>query len=192
MSGHPPSHTRPNTLGDRPEIDPTAYVDPSALIIGKVRVGPRTFIGPCAVIRADELDEHGMVGSITIGPECNVQDGVIIHSLGGQSVTIGSRVSLAHGCVVHGPCTIGDDCFVGFRAIVYSAQLMERTFVGHGAIVESVELRDGVMIPSGSVVNSTEAASHLTMAGPSQREFMRKVIAANIKLAQGYAKKGTP
>jgi carbonic anhydrase/acetyltransferase-like protein (isoleucine patch superfamily) len=154
--------------------------------MNSISLGPKVFVGPCAIIRADEPDVSGTVGSIAIGPECNMQDGVIIHSLGGKSVTIGTRVSLAHGCVVHGPCAIGDGCFVGFRAIVYNANLKERVFVGHGAIVEGVELEAGALVTARNAVSSAEQGNRLPTVGPPHLEFMEKVITSNIRLVQGY------
>ena len=80
---------RPNPNGDIPKVDPTAYIDPTALLIGNVHIGPQVFVGPYAVIRADETDDKGQVQPIDIADECNVQDGVIIHALGGSGVKIG-------------------------------------------------------------------------------------------------------
>ena len=50
---------RPNPNGEMPVVDPTAYIDQSAQIIGKVRIGEQVFVGPNVVIRADETDENG-------------------------------------------------------------------------------------------------------------------------------------
>jgi len=179
---------RPNPAGDQPRVDSTAYIDPTAQVIGKVEIGPATFIGPNAVIRSDETGESGQVASIVIGPECNVQDGVIIHSLGGETVTVGARVSLAHGCVIHGPCRIAEDSFVGFRAVVFKAGLESRTFIGAGAIVEGVELPAGTLVPPGTVVNSPDMVWDLLRTGPAQYAFMDEVVATNLKLVQGYKK----
>ena len=106
---------RLNHMGDWPQVDPSAYIDPTAQLIGKVRIGPRVYVGPNAVIRADEADSSLRVSPIEIGSECNVQDGVIIHALSGSKVMVGRRSSLGHGCIVHGPCTLGKRCFIGFR-----------------------------------------------------------------------------
>ena len=177
-----------NPTKDQPEVTPSTYIDPSARIIGKVEIGPRVFIGPFAVIRADEVSVSGDVAPITIWPECNVQDGVIIHSLGGHHVALGSRVSLAHGCIIHGPCDIGDHCFIGFRAVVFKATLGAGTYVGTGAIVEGVELPPGALVPTGAVVNTPEAVSRLPKVGKVEQEFMQKVVETNLKLAEGYLK----
>ena len=110
---------RPNPFGDWPEVPPTAYIDPTAQVIGHVKIGQYVFVGPNAVIRADEQDDSGHVCPIIVEDECNVQDGVIIHALAGTEVTIGQRTSLAHGAIVHGPCRIDEDSFIGFGAVVF-------------------------------------------------------------------------
>jgi carbonic anhydrase/acetyltransferase-like protein (isoleucine patch superfamily) len=175
-----------NPADDRPDVSPFSYVDPSARIIGNVEIGPRVYVGPCAVIRADEAGACGEVAPITIWPECNVQDGVILHSLGGHRIFVGSRVSLSHGCIVHGPCSIGDHSFIGFRAIVFKANLGAGTYVGTGAIVEGVELPPGALVPAGAVVNSAEAVSRLPKTSEDEQAFMLKVVETNIKLVEGY------
>ena len=177
---------RPNPAGDQPRIDSTAYIDPTAQIIGKIEIGAGAFIGPNAVIRSDELGGSGEVESIVIGPQCNVQDGVIIHSLGGEPVTIGARTSLAHGCVVHGPCRIGENCFIGFRAVVFRAVLESGTFIGAGSIVQGVGMPAGVLVPPGTLVDSPDMVSGLPKTGPAEHAFMEDVVATNLKLAQGY------
>ena len=177
---------RPNSLGNMPRINPSAYIDPTAQIIGNVEIGHGVFVGPNAVIRADEIGESGAVEPILIGSECNIQDGVVIHSLGGELVTVGSRVSMAHGCVIHGPCTVGEGSFIGFRAIIFKATLDAVTFVGHGAIVQGVELPAGAMVPPGMVVLSQETADGLPKAGPKEDEFMEEVVETNLELARGY------
>ena len=99
-----------NPQGDHPQIDNTAYIDSTAVIIGRVKIGKNVFVGPGAVIRADESES-----SITVEDNCNVQDRVIIHALENSSVLIEKNTSLAHGCIIHGPCKIGEDCFVDFK-----------------------------------------------------------------------------
>ena len=74
---------RKNPQGDLPEIHPTAFVDPTAIICGRVVVEENVFIGPYAVIRADERKADGGIDPITIGAHSNIQDGVVIHSKSG-------------------------------------------------------------------------------------------------------------
>jgi len=177
----------PNPDGDQPQVDSTAYVHPSAQIIGKIYVGSQVFIGPNAVIRADEADDNGKVSPIEIGPECNVQDSVIIHALGGTKVKIGQRTSLGHGCIIHGPCSLGEGCFVGFGAVVFDATLGDGVFVGTGAVVQRVELVPRSLVPPAVSVLCREHVIRLVSATSStEREFMEKVVAANLMLTKGY------
>lgn len=177
---------RPNPSGDWPQVDPTAYVDLSARIIGKVRIGPRAFIGPGAVIRADEPGADGAVSGVEIGAESNVQDGVMVHALAGTEVRIGMRTSLAHGAIVHGPCTMAKDCFIGFRALLFDAELSEGVFVGHAASVSHIKLPAHLSVPAGSFIGTAEASSALPRTDARQREFMQKVVQTNRWLADAY------
>ena len=72
-----------NPQGDYPQVDKSAYIDSTAVIVGKVDIGKNVFVGPGAVIRADEPGSL-----ITIKENCNVQDRVIIHALENTSVLI--------------------------------------------------------------------------------------------------------
>ena len=187
MAKKPAISIRPNPNGDWPIVDPTAYIDPTAQIIGNVLIGPEVFIGPNAVVRADESDEKGQVHSIEIGPQCNIQDGVIIHALSGTQVTVGQRTSLSHGCIVHGPCTIGQECFIGFRAVVYNAALENGVFVNAGAIVQGVDLVANAFVPPAAVVLSRQDVTKLVNAtSPADCEFMERVLNANLALTKGY------
>jgi len=179
---------RLNPSGDKPWVASTSYIDPTAQIIGKVRIGPRVFVGPNAVIRADEADASGTVAPIEIGADCNVQDGVIVHALAGTEVKIGRRTSMAHGSIIHGPCVMQADCFVGFRAVLFDVELAEGVFIGAGATVCHVQLPAHRLVPEGTVIRSSEEAATLNETGPAERAFMKKVISANLHLAAGYAK----
>ena len=178
---------RPNQNGDWPQVDPTTYIDPTAQVIGNVRIGAQVFVGPNAVIRADETDAGGEVRPIKIETQCNVQDGVIIHALGGTQVTVGRRTSLAHACIIHGPCTIGQDCFIGFRAVIYNATLGEGVFVNTGAIVQGVDLVANAFVPPAVRVLSKEDVVRLvSTTNSADCEFTKKVVTANLALAKGY------
>ena len=177
---------RHNPSGDWPEIYPTAYIDPTAQIIGNVQIGYRVFVGPNAVIRADEADDTGTVEPIIIGPECNIQDGVIIHALVGSRVIIWPSTTLAHGCIVHGPCTLGANCFLGFRTVLYDVKMANGVFIGHGAVVCNVELPPHSFIPAGISIQTPEQAAKLAETGQAEKEFMENVVVANMSLAEGY------
>lgn len=124
-----------------PRIDPTAWVHPSAVLIGEVVLGPRVTIWPTAVLRGD-------MGCIAVGADSNLQDGVISHDTAGRSETlVGERVTVGHRAILHG-CVIGDDCLIGMGAIVMdNARIGAGSFVAAGAV-----LPPGTVVPPGSFV----------------------------------------
>ena len=148
----PKTGIRPNPVGDRPQVDPTAFVDPSAQIMGKVIIGPRVYVGPLSVIRADEVDEKGTVHPVVIEEDACVQDGVVIHGRAGTEVRIGPRCNISHGVVIHGPATIKADSFVAIRAVVYDSVLEESVWVGVGSVVMRTTVPANTWIPAGSII----------------------------------------
>ncbi len=170
-----------NPSGDYPQINNTAYIHPTAVIIGKVNIGRNVFIGPTAVIRADEPGS-----SIIVKDNCNVQDRVIIHALEDSSVLIGENTSLAHGCIIHGPCKIGKNCFIGFGAVVFNAEIDEDVVVKHLVIVEGVSIFSGRIVESGEAVRDEEDARELRSADKKSRDFIKKVVKTNLELGKGY------
>ena len=185
MSDTTPTTNRPNANGDWPEVHPQAYIDPTAQVIGRVRIGPGVFVGPNAIVRADEMDADGTVKAITIEAESNIQDGVIIHALAGTGVAIGERTSVSHGAIIHGPCRLGDGCFVGFGAAVFKAEVGSGAFIGVRTVVEGVDIPADAMVPSLTCLSQDHVAQ-LRKVDASQREFMANVVQANLRLAQGY------
>ena len=175
---------RPNPSGDFPTIDPTAFVDPSAQIIGNVRVGPAVYVGPNAVIRSDEPDPGGKVHPVVLEEDCSIQDGVIIHALRGSSVRIGARTTVSHGCIVHGPCVIGADSFLGFRAVVYASTLEKEVWVGVGAIILDSTLLSHTMVPAGSLTHSH--VNDLRLTKPEEQRFQQDSVATNRLLRESY------
>jgi len=117
------------SLGESsPSIDPTAWVAPSADLIGDVRLGPRASIWFGAVIRADNTP-------IIMGEETNFQDGAIGHSDPGAPLTIGDRVTVGHQAILHG-CTVEDEALIGMGArILNGAVIGAQCIVGAGALV---------------------------------------------------------
>jgi carbonic anhydrase/acetyltransferase-like protein (isoleucine patch superfamily) len=127
-------------LGERmPEIDPTAFVHPDAVVIGAVTLGPEASVWPSAVLRGD-------YGSITIGARTSVQDGAVIHATAELATEIAADCVVGHlahleGCVVESGALIGSGSIVLHRAVVRSGAL-----VGAGAVVAG-----GTEVPSGAM-----------------------------------------
>ena len=93
-----------------PQIDASAWVAESAVVIGDVQMAAGSSLWPTAVARGD-------LEQISIGVGSNVQDGAVLHGDPGQPVRIGVDVTVGHRAVIHG-ATIEDGCLVGIGAIV--------------------------------------------------------------------------
>lgn len=141
------------------------------------------------MLRADEIDAQGKVAPIEIGSECNVQDGVIIHALAGTEVIVGRRSSLGHGCIIHGPCTVGEGCFVGFGAKLFDATLGDGVYIGMGAVVQGVELgAESLVPPAVPVLSQDHVIGFAGTTSAAEHAFMEKVIAVNLALVEGYSR----
>ena len=163
-----------------PRVHELSYIDQHAILIGEVIVERNAVILPGAVIRADEGCP------IVIGEGTNVQDGVIMHGLKGSLIQVGRHCCIAHGAVVHGPCQLGDETFIGFNSILLKATLGNNCFVSHGAMVIGVEVPDNKFIPTGQVIDSQEKADALETISASMKEFVHEVLEVNGELLRGY------
>jgi carbonic anhydrase/acetyltransferase-like protein (isoleucine patch superfamily) len=131
--------------GHEPSLGEDVYVDESAVVIGRVLLGPRASVWPNAVIRGDSDD-------ITIGPDTNIQDGVVVHVDAGVPCTIGARVTIGHLACVHG-CTVEDETLIGIGAVLLNgSRICTGSIVGAKALVT-----EGTEIPPGSLALGTPA-----------------------------------
>jgi len=131
--------------GITPVVDPTAFVHPTAVLIGDVIVGPGAYVGPLASLRGD-------FGRIVMGPGSNVQDGCVIHGIAQQDTIIEADGHIGHAAVLHG-CHIGRNALVGMNAVVMDgARIGEDSIVGAMAFVKA-----GMEIPPRSLVTGTPA-----------------------------------
>ena len=96
--------------GLRPVVHPTAYVHPTAVLIGDVVIGPGAYIGPCASLRGD-------FGRIVLKNGCNVQDTCVIHGFPASDTLLEDNAHIGHGAVLHG-CVIRADALEIGRAHV--------------------------------------------------------------------------
>ena len=128
-----------------PKIDPTAWVAPNATLVGDVTVDVHASVFYGAVLRAD-------VDTIVIGPGSNVQDNVTMHTDKGLVLSVGSRVSVGHGAILHG-CTIENDCLIGMGATVLNGAV-----IGAGSLVAAgAVVLEYTSIPAGSLVAGVPA-----------------------------------
>ncbi|MBP5998727.1 MAG: phenylacetic acid degradation protein PaaY [Azonexus sp.] len=105
-----------------PVVDPTAYVHPSAVLIGDVIVGPGCYVGPCASLRGD-------FGRLILEAGANLQDTCVMHGFPGTDTVVGENGHIGHGAVLHG-CRVGRDALVGMNAVI-----MDNAVIGEASIV---------------------------------------------------------
>lgn len=177
---------RKNPSGHLPLIAESAYVDKTAIICGKVIIGENVFIGPYAVIRADELDADGGMEPIVIGANSNIQDGVVIHSKSGAAVRIGEHTSIAHRSIVHGPCRVGDRVFVGFNSVLFNCTIGDGCVVRHNAVVDGCDLPPEFYVPSTTRIGPSTDLDKIPRVTPQASEFSEDVVRANADLVKGY------
>ena len=131
--------------GVRPVVHPTAYVHPSAVLIGDVIVGPRCYIGPLASMRGD-------FGRLILEEGANLQDTCVMHGFPGEDTVVEVDGHIGHGAVLHG-CRVKRNAMVGMNAVV-----MDKAVVGEASIVAAMSfVKAGMIIPPRSMVMGTPA-----------------------------------
>ena len=121
-------------------IDPSAFVAPTASVMGDVTLGAHSSVWYQAVLRGD-------LAPIAIGPETNIQDGTIVHVDTGIPCTVGRRVGVGHRVILHG-CQVEDECLIGMGAVV-----LNRVRIGTGSVVAAgAVIPEGMIVPPGSLV----------------------------------------
>ncbi len=177
---------RRNPRGDTPAVHETAFVDHTAILCGLIIVQENVFIGPYAVIRADEVNANGDMEPIIIGANSNIQDGVVIHSKAGRLVSIGESTTIAHRSIVHGPCTVGSFVFVGFNSVLYNCVIHDHAVVRHSCAIDGRVIPERFYVPSSTKVNHETDLSTLPRVTPAAEEFSEDVVRTNLRLARDY------
>jgi carbonic anhydrase/acetyltransferase-like protein (isoleucine patch superfamily) len=164
--------------GRMPVVGTGTFVSETSSVIGDVRIGSNCYIGHGAILRGD-------YGTIEIGDETAVEEGVIIHAPPQERCSIGKRVVLGHGAIVHA-AVIGDSVTVGMGAI-----LSLRSEVGRQAIVaEGAVVKRGQKIPQ-SVVAAGNPAKRVREVSEEEKEYGDFVARVYTDLARKYLEFGT-
>jgi carbonic anhydrase/acetyltransferase-like protein (isoleucine patch superfamily) len=130
---------------DEPDIHPTAFVHPDAVVIGRVRIGAEASVWPCAVLRGDH-------GTIEVGARTSVQDGTVVHTTREWPTIIGAECVVGHNAHLEG-CVVADRCLIGSGSVV-----LNRAQVGKGAVVAAAALvPEGFEVPPGALVAGVPA-----------------------------------
>jgi carbonic anhydrase/acetyltransferase-like protein (isoleucine patch superfamily) len=117
-----------------PQIHPSAFLAPTAAVMGDVTLEAESSVWYEAVLRAD-------LAPIVIGAQSNVQDGTIVHVDTGFPCVVGRRVGVGHRVILHA-CVVEDECLIGMGAV-----LLNRVRIGTGSVVAA-----GAVIPEGMIV----------------------------------------
>ena len=145
--------------GIAPRIAVSAYVDPSAQIIGDVTIGERSSIWPNASIRGD-------VGPIVIGEETSIQDNCALHLDDGFPLIIGNRVTVGHSVTLHG-CVIEDGALIGIGSTILNGAR-----VGAGAVVAAGSLvPENMQVPPATLVMGVPAKPRRSVSAEEQARF---------------------
>ena len=155
-------------LGPDVVLDDPAFIHPTALIHGKVSIGPGASVWPYVVMRAE-------VHEIRLGARTNIQDHVMIHVGYNTPTLVGEDCSITHRVVLHG-CEIGDRCLIGIGATVMDgAKIGANSIVaGHAIVTEGAEF------PENSIIAGT----------PARLVKSRDNTAANLANARFYHQNG--
>lgn len=146
-----------------PAIDPTAWVAPGAVVLGRVTLKARCSVWYNCVVRGDEQ-------YIEVGEETNVQDGSILHTDHDCPCILGHRVSLGHNAIVHGSI-VHDGALIGIGATVLSG----------------CEIGTGALIAAGAVVlEGTRVPPHTLWAGCPAKQLKELTPQQRERLASTY------
>ena len=168
--------------GKRPKVDPSAFIAPTAVLIGDVEVGPESSIWFGTVLRGDN-------GPIRIGARTSVQDNAVVHvSEHGQTI-IGDDVTIGHAAVME-DCLIKNRALIGSNAVILNgATVGERSLIAAGSVVgERAEIPDGVLAagaPAKVKKNiDGEAATWVELSANEYVKLSRSYLNEGIGLAQ--------
>jgi carbonic anhydrase/acetyltransferase-like protein (isoleucine patch superfamily) len=157
----------------RPRINQTAYIAPTAVVVGDVAIGDHCWIGHGVILRGD-------YGRIVVGDASAVEDGAVVHARPDDETVIGARVTVGHGAMIHN-ARIADGATIGMRAVI-----SDFSVVGEGALIgEQALVRRGQEVPPGSIAVGVPARV-VGQVGPDQADMMVWAKEVYVDLARRY------
>ena len=131
--------------GITPVVDPTAFVHPTAVLIGDVIVGPNCYVGPAACLRGD-------FGRLELKKGANLQDTCVMHGFPGTDTVVEEDGHIGHGAVLHG-CVIGKNALIGMNSVI-----MDGAVIGESSIVAAMSFVKASMdVPARTLVAGSPA-----------------------------------
>jgi carbonic anhydrase/acetyltransferase-like protein (isoleucine patch superfamily) len=161
--------------GHRPRIHPTAWVAPTAVVIGNVTIGEGASVWFGAVLRGDDPERE-----IRIGARTSVQDNCVVHVSARGPTIVGEEVTIGHGAVLES-CTIGRRALIGMNAVVLqNATVGEAALVAAGSVVA-----EGAEIPARHLAAGAPAKVKKELQGESLR-WIRTSAEHYVGLSEAY------
>jgi carbonic anhydrase/acetyltransferase-like protein (isoleucine patch superfamily) len=165
-------------LGHSPRIPDSAFVAPTATVLGDVVLGDEASIWYGSVLRGD-------VGAIRIGRRSNIQDCCVLHlTRGGPPIEVGEEVTVGHRVILHG-ATVLDRCLVGMGSVLLDGCVIgEESLVGAGSVV-----LEGTRVPPRSFLAGVPAR----IKGPIPEAIharLRESADGYVRLAREHAALG--
>jgi carbonic anhydrase/acetyltransferase-like protein (isoleucine patch superfamily) len=163
--------------GRVPSVGNDTYVSGTAQVIGDVRIGSNCYIGHGAILRGD-------YGTIDVGNEAVIEEGVVIHAPPDEYCTISNRVVVGHGAIVHAR-SIGDSAMIGMGAILsIRSEIGSQSIVAEGAVV-----KQGQQVPA-SVVMAGNPSRKVRETTKDDMDRHHKSIELYTNLARRYLQVG--
>lgn len=165
--------------GKRPRVHPSAFLAPTAVVIGDVTIGEESSVWFGAVLRGDD-PEHGIV----VGPRTSVQDNCVVHVGRWGPTVIGEDVTVGHGAKFES-CSIGDRTVVGMNAVILQGATVgeECVLAANTVVLERAE------IPRRSVVAGVPGVVKKTLEG-SAATWIEGGGAHYVALSREYLSEG--
>ncbi|MBN2647811.1 MAG: gamma carbonic anhydrase family protein [Thiotrichales bacterium] len=165
--------------GIQPQMEPTAWVDASAVVIGQCILAEDVSVWPNATLRGD-------VNRIQVGARSNIQDGAVVHSThasaysSGSQCIIGADVTVGHNAILHG-CLIEDECLIGMGAVVLdNARVQKHVLVAANALVPPGKVLESGYLYVGSPVKQARPLTEQELA------FFKYSAAHYVRLKNDY------
>jgi carbonic anhydrase/acetyltransferase-like protein (isoleucine patch superfamily) len=160
--------------GRSPKVDPSAFVAPTATLIGDVTIEAGASVWFNAVLRAD-------YGPVIVREGANVQDGSVLHSPPGIPVDIGPGATVAHLCLIHGVHVGAQALIANHATVLDGAVIGARSLIAAGAVVVG-----GTRIPDEVLVVGAPATVKGPIAGTGAEMWVNVNPKAYQDLAQRY------
>jgi len=166
-----------------PQLGQRVYVDETALVLGRVRLGDDVSIWPQAVLRGD-------VQWIRVGARSNVQDGAVLHvshdspyNPGGVPLQVGEGVTVGHRAVLHA-CTVGDGAFIGLNSVVLDRAVIEpQAMLGAGSLVPPGRTVEGGWLWLG------QPARRVRRLSAGELEYMAYIAGHYVRLKERHRRR---